>query len=104
MNLLLAAALAAATPPSAQAAPPAPVAVPSLAEASHALGAGRLDQTRAMIAAAVAAGASGEQVDRLLADLALLLATINGRSLATRPCSASIRTMRSWPSGREYLR
>jgi len=70
MNLLLAAALAAATPPSAPATQAAPLAAPSLAEASHALTAGRLDQARAMIAAAVTAGATGEQVDRLLADLA----------------------------------
>jgi len=70
VNLLLAAALAAATPQSAPV-PPAPaVAVPSLTEASHALATGRLDQARNMISAAVTAGATGEQVDRLLADLA----------------------------------
>jgi Flp pilus assembly protein TadD len=70
MNLLLAAALAAATPPNAPAPAAAPVAAPSLAEASHALAAGRLDQARVMIAASVAAGATGEQLERLLADLA----------------------------------
>jgi Flp pilus assembly protein TadD len=79
MILLLAAALAAATPPSAPAT--APAAPPSLAEAAHALGAGRIDQARAMIAAAVAAGASGEQVDRLLADLAFASGD-NARALA----------------------
>jgi tetratricopeptide (TPR) repeat protein len=56
--LLLAAALAAASPD-----------IP-LGEARHALAAGRLDQARTMIANAVAAGATGEPVDRLLADLA----------------------------------
>jgi len=68
MKLLLAAALAAATPPGSPA--PAPLSPPSLVEASHALAAGRLDQARTMIAAAVAAGAAGETVDRLLTDLA----------------------------------
>ena len=58
MNLLLAAALAVAGPD------------PSLAEARHALAAGRIDQARTMIAAAVAAGATGDPVERLLADLA----------------------------------
>jgi len=56
--LLLAAALAAAGPNTA------------LIEARHALGAGRLDQARAMIAAAVQSGVSSDPVDRLLADLA----------------------------------
>lgn len=56
--LLLAAAIAAASPNTA------------LIEARHALGAGRLDQARAMIATAVQSGASGDPVDRLLADLA----------------------------------
>lgn len=42
----------------------------SLAEAGRAIAAGRLDQAKAMLAAAVAAGAKGEPVDRLLADLA----------------------------------
>ncbi|HMI40445.1 MAG TPA: hypothetical protein VK485_04370 [Sphingomicrobium sp.] len=76
MILLLAAALAAATPPSAPAPPPA-----ALAEASHALTAGRLDQAREMIAAAVKAGAAGEPVDRLLADLAFVSGD-NVRALA----------------------
>jgi Flp pilus assembly protein TadD len=43
----------------------------SLGEAGRAIAAGRLDQARAMLGAAVAAGAKGEPVDRLLADLAL---------------------------------
>jgi Flp pilus assembly protein TadD len=41
-----------------------------LAEAGHAIRVGRLDQARMMISAAVASGAKGEAVDRLLADLA----------------------------------
>jgi Flp pilus assembly protein TadD len=52
--------------------PPAqPLAQLSLAEAGQAIAAGRLDQAKAMLSAAVAAGAKGEPVDRLLADLAL---------------------------------
>lgn len=47
----------------------APVAEPSLSGAAHAIEAGRLDQAKAMIASAVSAGAKGEAVDRLLADL-----------------------------------
>ncbi|MEO7240351.1 MAG: tetratricopeptide repeat protein [Sphingomicrobium sp.] len=43
---------------------------PPLAEAAHAIAAGRLDQARMMIANAVAAGASAASVERLLADLA----------------------------------
>lgn len=46
-----------------------PPAVP-LVEAAHAIEAGRLDQARIMIGEAVKAGAKGEAVDRLLADLA----------------------------------
>ena len=62
MNLLLlaAAALAAAAPPAAD----------PLGEAAHAIAAGRLDQARLMVAAAIKDGARGEAVDRLLADLA----------------------------------
>ena len=58
--LLLAAATAAAASP-----PPEP-----LSEAAHAIAAGRLEQARIMIGDAVKAGAQGEEVDRLLADLA----------------------------------
>ncbi|RST29691.1 tetratricopeptide repeat protein [Sphingomonas ginkgonis] len=43
----------------------------SLAEAAHALEAGRVEQARLMIGAAVAEGAAGDRLDRLLADLAL---------------------------------
>jgi Flp pilus assembly protein TadD len=58
--LLASAALAAAEPSASQ----------SLAEASLALEAGRTEQARLMIGAAVKAGAQGSAVDRLLADLA----------------------------------
>jgi Flp pilus assembly protein TadD len=81
MILLLAAALAAATPPNSPPPPAMALVAPSLAEASHALAAGRLDQARAMIASAVVSGASGEQVDRLLADLAFTSGD-NARALA----------------------
>jgi Flp pilus assembly protein TadD len=43
----------------------------SLSEVGRAIGAGRLDQARAMLGTAMAAGAKGEPVDRLLADLAM---------------------------------
>ncbi|MCL6741403.1 tetratricopeptide repeat protein [Sphingomonas sp. RB56-2] len=71
MTLTLALLLALADP--APAAPPqadAPSAV-SLSEAGRAIAAGRLDQAKQMLGVAVAAGAKGEPVDRLLADLAL---------------------------------
>jgi tetratricopeptide (TPR) repeat protein len=45
--------------------------VPGASEAAHALAAGRPAQAREMIARAVANGAAGLEVDRLLADLAL---------------------------------
>lgn len=67
MILAIAAALALAPPESG---PLAATPVASLDEAARAIAAGRLDQARDMLAAAVAAGASGEPVDRLLADLA----------------------------------
>jgi len=44
--------------------------VDGLAEAQHALSVGRIDQARAMVAAAVGKGAYGGPVDRLLADIA----------------------------------
>lgn len=44
--------------------------MPSLAEAEHAITAGRLEQARLMIGRASASGVSGTQIDRLLADLA----------------------------------
>lgn len=49
---------------------PQPTAGVSLSEAGRAIAAGRLDQAKAMLGSAVAAGARGEPVDRLLADLA----------------------------------
>ncbi|WP_309662580.1 tetratricopeptide repeat protein [Sphingomonas sp.] len=58
--LLLAAAVVAVISP--------PPAVP-LNEAAHAIEAGRLDQARIMIGDAVKAGATGDAIDRLLADL-----------------------------------
>ena len=73
MIIGLALALALADP--AAAAQIAPTAVPSssisLSEAGRAIAAGRLDQAKEMLGVAVAAGARGEPVDRLLADLAL---------------------------------
>ena len=42
----------------------------SLAEAGRAIAAGRLDQAKQILGVAIAAGAKGEPVDRLLADLA----------------------------------
>jgi Flp pilus assembly protein TadD len=67
----LALALALADPaPAATEAVPAPPPALSLGEAGRAIAAGRLDQARAMLGMAVAAGAKGEPVDRLLADLA----------------------------------
>lgn len=66
MLLLLVTALAASA-----AAPANPVGeASSLGEARHAIAAGRLDQARIMIGAAIRDGAKGEAIDRLLADLA----------------------------------
>lgn len=42
----------------------------SLSEAGRAIAAGRLDQAKSILGVAIAAGAKGEPVDRLLADLA----------------------------------
>ena len=69
MGLTLALALA---DPTASAPPPAisPPSTISLGEAGRAIAAGRLDQAKAMLGVAVAAGAKGEPVDRLMADLA----------------------------------
>ena len=61
LGLALALSLAPADPQ-----PPAGI---SLSEAGRAIAAGRLDQAKAMLGSAVAAGARGEPVDRLLADL-----------------------------------
>jgi Flp pilus assembly protein TadD len=57
---LIAASVAAATPQ-----PPV-----SLSDAEHAISAGRVEQARLMVGRALTAGASGPQVDRILADLA----------------------------------
>lgn len=59
-SLLLAAVIAAAATPPAD----------PLSEAAHAISAGRLDQARIMIGASIKAGAKGDPIDRLLADLA----------------------------------
>jgi Flp pilus assembly protein TadD len=67
----LALALALAEPVAVPAPATEPVAQLSLAEAGKAIAAGRLDQAKAMLSTAVAAGVKGEPVDRLLADLAL---------------------------------
>ena len=67
MILQLFAAAAVSTAP----APVSPALAPQLLEgASHAIHVNRLDQASMMIARAVAAGASGRQLDRVLADLA----------------------------------
>ena len=71
MIIGLALALALAEPAPAPAAETRPAAQLSLAEAGNAIAAGRLDQAKAMLATAVAAGVKGDPVDRLLADLAL---------------------------------
>ena len=49
-----------------------PAAADPIAEAQHAIAAGRIDQAKAMTAEAVAKGATGDKVDRLLADLAFV--------------------------------
>lgn len=59
-----------------------PVADPSLGGAAYAIEAGRLDQAKAMIAAAIGAGAKGDAVDRLMADLAYARGEF-GQALAT---------------------
>ena len=68
VGLVLALALAEPVQPAQPSRPPAQL---SLAEAGRAIAAGRLDQAKLMLSAAVAAGARGDPVDRLLADLAL---------------------------------
>lgn len=68
LGLALALVLAEPTPPAAAA--PAPSSI-SLAEVGKAIAAGRLDQAKEMLGVALAAGAKGEPVDRLLADLHL---------------------------------
>ncbi len=87
MMLALALALALVDPappvpqvPAPQAANSSPMPIISLTEAGRAIAAGRLDQAKAMLGVAVAAGAKGEPVDRLLADLAFARAE-NERAL-----------------------
>lgn len=72
LGLALALALGDPAPagPVPQPAAPLPSPAISLSEAGRAVAAGRLDQAKAMLGVAVAAGARGEPVDRLLADLA----------------------------------
>ena len=57
--------------PTASAVPADHVTQISLTEVGRAISAGRLDQAKSMLATAIAAGAKGEPVDRLLADLAM---------------------------------
>lgn len=59
-----------AAPASASAEQQQPPSQISLAEAGRAITAGRLDQATSILGVAIAAGAKGEPVDRLLADLA----------------------------------
>jgi Flp pilus assembly protein TadD len=66
VELLIAASAAAAAPAPAPP-PPPPI---NLSEAGHAIDVGRLDQARIMLGKALAAGVTGPQIDRLLADLA----------------------------------
>ena len=63
--LLIAASTAAASPVAPAASQPV-----NLTEAAHAIDVGRLDQARQMVGRAIAVGAKGPLVDRLLADLA----------------------------------
>ena len=61
------AAAAVIAPPAEQSQPQSQI---SLAEAGRAIAAGRFDQAKSILGVAIAAGAKGEPVDRLLADLA----------------------------------
>lgn len=70
LGLALALALADPAQPAVTAPSVEPASQVSLTEAGRAIAAGRLDQAKAMLAVAVGAGAKGEPVDRLLADLA----------------------------------
>lgn len=63
ITLLVAAGVAAAAPN------PVPASAAQLEDAARAISAGRLDQARLMISRAVAGGAKGRLIDRLLADL-----------------------------------
>ena len=73
--VLSVASVAIAAPPSQPAvSPPLPASqvppLPSLGDIEHAIDAGRLEQAKLMVARSVAAGMSGPQIDRILADLA----------------------------------
>ena len=71
MILSLALILALAEPVAGPASEPVPTAPQiSLTEAGRAIAAGRLDQAKTILGVAISAGAKGEPVDRLLADLA----------------------------------
>lgn len=70
MIIGLALVLALADPPPAAAPVPQPASQVSLSEVGRAIAAGRLDQAKDMLGTAIAAGAKGEPLDRLLADLA----------------------------------
>ena len=61
--------VAAASQPPAQSQPQPQI---SLTEAGRAISAGRLDQAKSILGVAIAAGARGEPVDRLLADLSFV--------------------------------
>ena len=69
---LIAASVAIAAPqqPAVPLAPQAAAPLPSLGDIEHAIDAGRLEQAKLMVARSVAAGMSGPQIDRILADLA----------------------------------
>jgi hypothetical protein len=88
--LALAVALAEPTPaplpPQSEQAPAQPQSQISLAEAGRAIAAGRLDQAQAILGAAIAAGARGDPVDRLLADLYFARGDDSQRCLSTRIC------------------
>lgn len=72
ITLLVAAGVAAAAPN------PAPASAPQLEDAARAISSGRFDQARLMISRAVAGGASGRAIDRLLADLSFALGKYGG--------------------------
>ena len=93
---------------------PAP---PPLVEASKAIEAGRLDQARIMIGKAVAAGAQGAAVDRLLADLAFrsgdmpqalsryetLASTTSASVAVVEGAGLSALKLGQWARGRKWI-
>jgi Flp pilus assembly protein TadD len=95
-----------------------PAVADPIAEAQHAITVGRVDQARMMTAEAVASGASGDKVDRLLAELAfatgdfaqalvryegLLLGAPNDGQLAERAGIATLR-LRETSKAKTYLK